>query len=139
MKAQGPLRSAVAGCLLAAWGCTTAVPAPATAPPADIAGVWEVVITAPRRERTVTLEITQEDRTINVTMTGESGGALVGSGTLSGTRIQWTVTRQIDGEESVMAFVGTVTGDTMSGTVILPRRELPWTATRAPDGEGIQY
>jgi len=104
---------------------------------ADISGTW--TMSTPGRngqmmERDITIK--QEGTKITVTMpgrpgpNGEPGEPIVGTGTLEGNAIQWTIVRQGPQGEMKMEYKGTVDVGTMKGTTMRMGNEVEWTAKK---------
>ena len=97
----------------------------------DVSGEWELTITTPRGDMTMTAKFTQDGEKLTVNMVGPRGGESKGEGTIKGNAIQWSVTRTAqDGTEVTVTYKGTVEGTTMSGTAENPRGTVDWKATK---------
>ncbi len=110
---------------------TTAVltMAPAQASAQNLAGVWEISRETGRGTLIQTLTLAVEGSTITGTLAfqfgggggGGGGGAPppfpVSNGTIDGNSFSFTVTLSFGGNERVQSYMGTVTGDTIQGTI----------------------
>jgi hypothetical protein len=105
----------------------------ATAEDIDVTGSWTLTMTTPMGERTTALVFVQDGDKLTVTATGDRGES-VGSGTITGTAIEWSVARQTPMGEMTLTYKGEVTGDRMTGEVQLMSNKVEWQAVR--DGVG---
>lgn len=96
----------------------------------DVSGTWELTMQSPRGERTSEITIAQEGDKITVTMPGRQGGEMTGEGTVSGNEIEWSITRSTQRGEFTLTYKGTVSGDTMTGTVDMRGNAMEWTAKK---------
>ena len=110
---------------------TTAVltMAPAQASAQNLAGVWEISRETGRGTLIQTLTLAVEGSTITGTLAfqfgggggGGGGGAPppfeISNGTIDGNSFSFTVTLSFGGNERVQSYMGTVTGDTIQGTI----------------------
>ena len=83
-----------------------------------------------------TLTLTQDGQKLTGTLHSMRGDSPV-TGTISGNNITFTVTRQTQNGEMKIDYTGTVSGDSMKGTVNMRGNPVDWTATQgAPPAAG---
>ena len=100
----------------------------------DVSGNWELTMQSPRREFASDVTFVQEGDKLTVTMEGmRGGGEVTGEGTITGSTIEWSVTRETPRGEFTMTYTGTVSGNTMSGEVQMMNRTIEWTANKKQD------
>lgn len=104
-----------------------------TAP--NVTGNWEMSFETPNGTRTSTWVLEQTGNTIKGTLKSQRGGNVVETpveGTMDGDTVRLVVTRERpDGQKMTMTYAGTVSGDTMKGTIKMGENEREWTAKRA--------
>jgi len=113
--------------LQAAAATTNATPA---------AGTWNVTVTLTGSDRPITLFLTQEGSTVRGTMQGSLGTVPIGNGSIDQAgMIRFTASITMTTTEEA-TFSGSITGDTMSGTVVVigEPQAGKFTGTRAPGG-----
>jgi imidazolonepropionase-like amidohydrolase len=89
----------------------------ASATPA--AGTWNVTVTLANADRAITLLLTQEGSTVRGTMQGALGTVPIGNGTIDRSgAIRFTASITMTTTEEA-TFAGTISGDTMSGAVVV--------------------
>ncbi len=96
----------------------------------DVSGVWEMTSEGRQGPMTRDITIVQDGDKITVTMPGRQGDEITGEGTVDGSQIQWSITRETPRGEFTMTYEGTVDGDTMSGTMQVMDREMEWSAKK---------
>ena len=102
----------------------------------DVTGDWEMTTESPRGERTQTIHFEQDGEKLTITMQGgmrggQGGGEITAEGTISGNKIEWSITRSTPRGDFTTKYTGTVDGDTMSGEVDRGERgTAPWSAKR---------
>ena len=98
----------------------------------DVSGTWEMTSPGRDGERKSDITIEQDGENIKVTLPGFRGGdPMVAEGTIKGSAIEWSVTRESQQGEFTIVYTGTVEGDSMSGTVdFAGRRSMDWTAKK---------
>lgn len=96
----------------------------------DISGDWELTMTTQRGEMTSSMSIVQDSGKITVTMEGRGGGENTGEGTISGNKVEWTITRSTPRGDFTMTYKGTVDGNTMTGEIERGERTIEWTAAK---------
>lgn len=100
------------------------------APPANVAGAWQLSIDSPNGTFNATLAIQQDGGTIKGTQTSDFGDAPI-TGTVKGNAIQFTVNVTGSNGSFTVEHEGTVTGDTMKGTFKMGDGTTgSWSATR---------
>ncbi len=113
-------------------------PAPKTgeAPTATAAGSWEITAVTPDGPQTVKLELTQSGSEVAGTFSHPMfGSATVRSGQISGNKVTFSVTVNVQGSTLDVDFAGTIDGDSMSGTVVVPGTgTLEFSGKRTPRG-----
>ncbi|MGA3294541.1 MAG: hypothetical protein ABSE45_11230 [Candidatus Acidiferrales bacterium] len=106
----------------------------ASAQDAQVAGSWD--LSAPGRDGNVmtqTLTLQQDGTKLTGTVKGQRGDAPV-TGTISGNNISFSVTRTTPNGEMKLDYTGTVSGDTMKGTLAVMGNNVDWTAKRSAGG-----
>ena len=108
----------------------------ALAEDADIAGSWKMTSKTPRGERTQTITIEQDGANIKVTTSNRRGDATTGVGTVEGSKISWKISRETPRGTFEINYVGTINGDTMTGTMQMgDRGSFEWSAKRTQKNE----
>jgi len=121
--------TAVALCLLA-----VSLARVASAQDAKVAGSWD--LSAPGRDGNVmtqTLTLQQDGTKLTGTLKGQRGDAPV-TGSITGNDISFTVTRSTPNGDFKIDYKGTVSGDTMKGTLTVMGNNVDWTAKRSAAG-----
>ena len=111
-------------------------PATANANATPAAGTWNVTVTLSNSDRPITLFLTQEGSVVRGTMQGSLGTVSIGNGSIDQSgMIKFTAAITMTTTEEA-TFSGTLTGDTMTGTVVVVGDPQPgkFTGTRAPGG-----
>jgi hypothetical protein len=106
----------------------------ASAQDAKVAGSWD--LSAPGRDGnmvTQTLTLQQDGTKLSGTMKGQRGEAPV-TGTISANSISFSVTRTTPNGDVKIDYTGTVTGDTMKGTLTVMGNTADWTAKHSAGG-----
>ena len=106
----------------------------ASAQDAKVAGSWD--LSAPGRDGnmvTQTLTLQQDGTKLSGTVKGQRGEAPV-TGTISANSISFSVTRTTPNGDVKIDYTGTVTGDTMKGTLTVMGNAVDWTAKRSAGG-----
>jgi len=91
----------------------------AAASESEVDGTWALTVRTPERNVVITVTLRAEDGKITGTFSGDRGSGDIRSGTLDGTAVEFTISANADNsaEASDWVFRGTVSGDTMNGTV----------------------
>ncbi len=121
--------TAVAVCLL-----VVSLAQVASAQDAKVAGSWD--LSAPGRGGNVmtqTLTLQQDGNKLTGTLKGQRGDAPV-TGSITGNDITFTVTRSTPNGDFKIDYKGTVSGDTMKGTMTVMGNSVDWTAKRSAAG-----
>jgi hypothetical protein len=108
---------------------------PPSAPPADdinVNGSWTLTTETPRGTRNQDVEFVQDGEKLTVIPAQGEWAPSEGHGTLKGDKITWSWKVQSHRGEMTITFTGTVSGDSMAGTVSRPSGEGNWSAKRKP-------
>jgi hypothetical protein len=106
-------------------------------------GTWTITATTDQGEKTLTLNLQQEGERLRGGIQGDLGSSQISSGSIGeGGEFRFTVSVTIAGETNEATFGGTVTGNTMRGTVAIVGRPTgtfegrkPGSGQRAAGGE----
>ena len=96
----------------------------------DVSGDWVLTLDTPRGPRTQGVRFVQEGNGITATPLENADTISEGSGTIDGNKITWSWSVVSPRGTSTVTFVGTVSGDTMSGSRNRNRGQAAWTAKR---------
>jgi hypothetical protein len=107
------------------------VPGQAQVKPASVAGAWHVSMKGQAASVTQTLAIEQKGGAISGTLKAPQGNAVAIRGTVNGASIAFSVTRKTTDGDVTQAFAGTISGDSISGTVTQGQFHVDWTAARS--------
>ena len=107
-----------------AAACST-TPSPKSAPPpppaaariTDVSGTWELNVESPMGSRASDAIFTQTGETLGGKMVSPRGEVPL-TGTISGDAVKFGINVNVQGQSLQIDYSGTVTGDTMSGTVV---------------------
>jgi len=107
-----------------AAACST-TPSPKTAPPpppaaariTDVSGTWELNVESPMGSRASDAIFTQTGETLGGKMVSPRGEVPL-TGSISGDTVKFGINVNVQGQSLQIDYSGTVTGDTMSGTVV---------------------
>lgn len=94
-------------------------------PPANVAGTWTVSVSGDAGNATQTIVLQQDGNKITGTFKGPRQSGTV-DGTVDGNNIKFQVKARIP-----LDYTGTVSGDSMKGTLSGKGKSGDWTATRA--------
>jgi hypothetical protein len=107
-----------------AAACTTTSPQQQTAPPpppaakvTDVTGTWELNVESPMGSRASDAIFTQTGETLGGKMVSPRGEVPL-TGSVSGDTVKFGINVNVQGQSLQIDYTGTVTGDTMSGTVV---------------------
>lgn len=106
-----------------AAACSTALfkeatPAPPTAPQAaSVTGTWELNVESLMGSRTSDALLTQAGEQLSGKMVSPRGEVPL-TGTIKGNAVAFELNVNVQGQDLQIDYSGTVTGDTMSGTVV---------------------
>jgi L-seryl-tRNA(Ser) seleniumtransferase len=95
----------------------TAPPPPAAAKITDVSGTWELNVESPMGSRASDAIFTQTGETLGGKMVSPRGEVPL-TGTVSGDTVKFGINVNVQGQNLQIDYSGTVTGDTMSGTVV---------------------
>ena len=110
--------------------------------PGIASGTWTVTATTDQGEKTMTLSLQQEGERLRGGIQGDLGSGQISNGSIGeGGEFRFTVSVTIAGETTEATFGGTITGNTMRGTVAIVGRptgtfEGSRGAGRGPRGAG---
>ncbi len=110
----------------------------ASAQDAQVEGTW-TLSSAGRggNMQNSTLTLKQDGQKLTGTLASGRGGEAPLTGTISGNNITFSVTRTTQRGEFKMDYTGTVSGDSMKGTVSMGQNTRDWTAKKgAPPASG---
>jgi hypothetical protein len=107
---------------IAAACSTTKAPQSAPPPPpaakvTDVSGTWELNVESPMGSRASDAIFTQSGETLGGKMVSPRGETPL-TGTIKGDAINFGINVNVQGQNLQIDYTGTVTGDTMSGTVV---------------------
>lgn len=83
-----------------------------------IDGKWNLTIQTPLGEQTSVLEVSSANGTLTGTLTGDQGTQTIENGTIEGDEASWSVDIVVP-MPMTLGFTGSVSGDSLSGTVKL--------------------
>ncbi len=92
-------------------------PPPAAAKVTDVTGTWELNVESPMGSRASDAIFTQTGETLGGKMVSPRGEVPL-TGTIKGEAITFGLNVNVQGQNLQIDYTGTVTGDTMSGTVV---------------------
>ena len=98
----------------------------------DVSGTWEMTSQSPRGDEMVSdVKFEQDGEKITVTMSGFRGEEMTGEGTVTDSKIEWTVSISTQRGDFSITYTGKVEGDTMSGEAELGDfGTMEWTAKK---------
>jgi hypothetical protein len=100
---------------------------------ADVTGKWNLTLVSPRGERTRVIECIQKGEDLTVIMTGRGGEKREAKGTVKGSDIEWSLTRETSSGTFTSTYTGKIEGDEIKGTVKYGTRGTgEWSAKRVP-------
>ncbi len=92
-------------------------PPPAAAKITDVTGTWELNVESPMGSRASDAVFTQSGETLGGKMVSPRGETPL-TGTIKGEAVTFGINVNVQGQNLQIDYTGTVTGDTMSGTVV---------------------
>jgi hypothetical protein len=92
-------------------------PPPAAAKLPDVSGTWELNVESPMGSRASDAIFTQTGETLGGKMVSPRGEVPL-NGTIHGDAVNFGINVNVQGQSLQIDYTGTVTGDTMSGTVV---------------------
>jgi hypothetical protein len=111
----------------------SSAPAQAQTKPASVGGAWQVSMQGQGKGPAVmqTLAIEQKGGAISGTLKAPQGNAVPIRGTVKGANIAFSLKRQTPDGDVTQEFAGTVSGDSITGTVTQGQFQVGWTAARS--------
>jgi hypothetical protein len=109
--------SIAAACTTTPSQKTAPPPPPAAAKVMDVSGTWELNVESPMGSRASDAIFTQTGETLGGKMVSPRGETPL-TGTISGETVKFGINVNVQGQNLQIDYTGTVTGDTMSGTVV---------------------
>jgi hypothetical protein len=109
--------SIAAACSMTPTQTAPPPPPPAAAKATDVSGTWELNVESPMGSRASDAIFTQTGETLGGKMVSPRGETPL-TGTISGETVKWGINVNVQGQNLQIDYTGTVTGDTMSGTVV---------------------
>ncbi len=115
---------------LAELGFVLAVLIPLLPAQTDVTGTWDLTVETRQGTANPSLTLQQSGEQLSGTYHGRLGDSKI-EGTVRGNDIQFTVTLRFQDQTHVITYTGTVTADSMKGTVQFgDRGSGTWTAKR---------
>jgi len=99
--------------------------------PANVAGNWEMTLTIPQGSLILTFSIEQEGSSIKGKMSSQMTGESAIEGTVNGNDLTFGSNLNTPNGVADATFKGTVSGDSIKGTMVVEDFLLDWTAMRA--------
>jgi hypothetical protein len=109
--------SIAAACSMTPTQTAPPPPPPAAAKATDVSGTWELNVESPMGSRASDAIFTQTGETLGGKMVSPRGETPL-TGTISGETLKFGINVNVQGQNLQIDYTGTVTGDTMSGTVV---------------------
>jgi hypothetical protein len=103
----------------------------AQAKPASVGGAWSVNMKGQAAAVMQTLALEQKGGAISGTLKAPQGSPVSIRGTVNGPNIAFTVKRKTPDGDVTQEFAGTVSGDSITGTVTQGQFHVGWTAARS--------
>jgi hypothetical protein len=137
-----PLCAAAAnpiGCDAMTLNRVDAAPAAPSAPAADPTGLWKWTVMRPGSDQPIEISasLTFADGKLAGTYHGRGGDTPITDASLKDGAIAFSVVRERDGNQFVIKYAGTLAGDAITGTILLPGFDggasstIDWKATRS--------
>jgi hypothetical protein len=101
------------------------------AKPVSVQGAWQVSMDGQGGAVKQTLALQQKGGVISGTLKAPQGNAVPVGGTVSGQNVSFSVKRHTTDGDVTQEFVGTVSGDSIKGTVTQGQFHVGWTAERS--------
>jgi hypothetical protein len=130
-RMQGRMKLVIALAAAALCIAATAPTVRAQAAPANVAGSWQVSMQGQSAAVSQTLSIEQKGGAISGTIRAQHGNPAEVRGTVTGKNIAFTVKRETPDGEVTQQFAGTVSANSIAGTVTQGQFHVNWTAARA--------
>jgi hypothetical protein len=109
--------SIAAACTTTPSQKTAPPPPPAAAKVMDLSGTWELNVESPMGSRASDAIFTQTGETLGGKIVSPRGETPL-TGTVAGDTVKFGINVNVQGQNLQIDYTGTVTGDTMSGTVV---------------------
>ncbi|HUF03045.1 MAG TPA: pitrilysin family protein [Aridibacter sp.] len=90
------------------------------APDADVAGVWQVDISAQGQDLSLKLELEQDGSDVTGSIDSMLGQGTLKDGTVSGAGLKGTLVTEMQGQEIELEISASVSGDSMEGLITIP-------------------
>lgn len=119
----------------AAWSLAAALPALGSQAqsPVDVAGEWDVTLNSPQGQSQSVLTLKQDGGKLTGSIKSPRGEAGLDSVTVKGSEIQFSLKRNVQGNEMVFAYTGKIEKDSMKGAVDFGGMATgDWSAVRKP-------
>ena len=97
---------------------------------ADIAGTWTITFEGAQGTRTNELTVVQTETGYSGSLTGQRGTTELESIAVEGADFSFSFTMQAPAGELDITYSGTVSGDTLTGTIAAPMGSVPFTGAR---------
>ena len=124
--------SIAAGCMTTPTQQSAPPPPPAAAKVTDVTGTWELNVESPMGSRASDAVFTQAGETLGGKMVSSRGEVPL-TGTIKGDAVAFGINVNVQGQDLQIDYTGTVTGDTMSGTVVFGSfGDGKWTGKKKP-------
>jgi imidazolonepropionase-like amidohydrolase len=108
-------------------------------PEVNVSGTWDVTITSPMGDVSVTITLTQSGSDVTGEFKSEVGTTSVYEGSVGGHEIQFSVKLPIGDQPMELVFNGTVEEETMEGTIDLGEMgSAEWEGTKT-SGPGLRF
>lgn len=98
---------------------------------ASVRGAWQVNMKGQATPLLQTLALEQKGNAISGTLKAPQGGAVPVSGTVTGQNISFSVKRHTPDGDITQQFAGTISGNSIKGTVTQGQYHVDWTAARS--------
>ena len=124
--------SIAAGCATTKAPQSAPPPPPAAAKVTDVSGTWELNVESPMGSRASDAIFTQAGGTLGGKMVSPRGEVPL-TGTVDGNTVKFGINVNVQGQNLQIDYTGTVTGDTMNGTVVFGSfGDGKWTGKKKP-------
>lgn len=87
------------------------------APSINVTGKWDLTVLSPGGQIAVTADLTQSGETVTGSTSSQLGTAQISSGSIAGNKLTFTISFDAGGQQITATFSGTVSGDSISGSV----------------------
>jgi imidazolonepropionase-like amidohydrolase len=111
---------------------------PAKAGAVDVSGKWSAVVSSQMGDMDMTISFEQEGTNVTGSFESEMGTWKISDGILQGNELSFNISATIMGESMEMAFLGTVEGDSLEGTVEFAEGSAKLKATKIPEEDSIR-